>query len=116
MRSTNGWETRNGGELYYYHKERSGGRIRSTYVGRGAMGQIAAEFDAMERESHEARRIEEQQERNARKQLGDSIDALARLSRTLTEPVLIAGGFHQHRGGRQAWRNEQKYRRIFPIP
>ena len=103
MRSTMGWEIRNGSR-YYYRKQRFAGRVHSIYVGRGELAVMTATLDAMQREQNEAARLKQRSERNASDPLNDSIDALARLSRTMTEAVLIAGGFHQHR---RQWRKQK---------
>ena len=39
-----GWEQR-GTNCYYYRKEREGGRVKSTYVGRGDVAHIEATVD-----------------------------------------------------------------------
>lgn len=99
-----GWEQRNGRYYYYYRKERSGGRVRSVYVGRGEIAEMAATLDGIPRDNHETESIEEQNELEALNLLDESIDALARLASTLTQAVLITAGFHQHK---RQWRKRK---------
>jgi hypothetical protein len=98
-----GWEYRNGSR-YYYRKERSGPRVRSVYVGRGEIAELSAELDDMEQVQKETRFRKERRERETFKSLDASIDSLVALTSTLTDAVLIASGFHQHR---REWRKRR---------
>jgi hypothetical protein len=82
--------------LYYYRKERSGEHVCSVYVGRGEMAEMA--HDGMQQEDQRTR---ERRDLEAFEPLNADIDALARLTFTLTQAVLIAAGFHQHK---REWR------------
>ncbi|MBA3357012.1 MAG: hypothetical protein H0U18_13955 [Pyrinomonadaceae bacterium] len=97
-----GWEQR-GNHSYYYRKERSSSRVRSVYVGGGEMGHLNAVLFAMQQEDRRAVRVNEQQELKLNP-LDADIDALSRLASTLTEAVLIAAGFHQHK---RQWRKRK---------
>jgi hypothetical protein len=97
------WEQR-GNHFYYYQKERSGGRVRSVYVGRGEIASLTAALDGMQRKEQESKLLKQQQERIALKPLDAIIDAHAQLTTTLTEAVLIAGGFHQHNRQWRKWK------------
>src|SRR5215216_473787 len=58
-----GWEERRG-RLYYYRSVREGKRVRKEYVGGGALGQLIAQLDELERlqrEEEEASWREEQE-------------------------------------------------------
>ncbi len=95
-----GWESR-GSYKYYYRKERSGSRVCSIYVGRGEMAQLDAALFAIQQKDRQAGRMKQPQELETLGPLDADIDALSRLTFTLTEAALIAAGFHQHR---RQWR------------
>jgi hypothetical protein len=98
-----GWEQRNGSS-YYYRKERTGGRVRSVYVGKGLIGGLSAKLDASERGEKEAER--EALRREIRKQdaIDAQIDEVCRMTERLTHSALIASGLHLHRG---QWRRRR---------
>jgi hypothetical protein len=98
-----GWEIRNG-SCYYYRKERIGARVRSVYVGRGRIAGMTAALDGLQQDDHESERRKEQQERHTSQVLDASIESLEKLVSTLTEAVLIAHGFHQHK---RQWRKKR---------
>jgi len=98
-----GWERR-GNHSYYYRKQRSAGRVHSVYVGQGEIALLTAQLDALQREQNEAFQVKERQERRGFDSLDQSIDNLVRLSSTLTEAVLVAAGFHQHK---RQWRKQK---------
>ncbi|MGI9066896.1 MAG: hypothetical protein ACR2HX_10895 [Pyrinomonadaceae bacterium] len=98
-----GWEKR-GNHHYYYRKERYGSRVKSVYVGRGEIALLTAQLDVLQREQNEAVQVKERKEQRAFDSLDQHIDNLARLSTLLTEAVLIAAGFHQHK---RQWRKRK---------
>jgi hypothetical protein len=102
-----GWEQR-GNHSYYYRKQRIGARVRSVYVGRGRIADMTAALDAVQQRDLERERRKEQQEQHTSQVLDASIDAsielLAKLVSTLTEAVLVAHGFHQHK---RQWRKKR---------
>jgi len=98
-----GWESR-GNHSYYYGKERSAGRVRSVYVGQGEIALLTAQLDGLQREERQVRQIRERKEQRAFDSLDQHIDNLARLSTLLTEAVLMAAGFHQHK---RQWRKQK---------
>ena len=75
--------------------------MRSVYVGRGEIAHLDAALLAMQQEDRQSGREKEQQELEALNSLEADIEALSRLTSTLTEATLIAAGFHQHR---RQWR------------
>ncbi|MDQ3805488.1 MAG: hypothetical protein M3416_16875 [Acidobacteriota bacterium] len=100
-----GWETRERGGIYYYRKERDGGRVRSVYVGTPAgMGALLARLDSLTREEREERRAERAARRKADRRRDASLDELAEACDVLTTAALLAAGFHTH--GRQ-WRRRR---------
>ncbi len=96
-----GWEWRNG-RCYYYKKERVDGQVVSHYMGNfGAFTetlrqQMAAEVQA-ERAAWRRRQADE-------KQIDEQVDEACRELRRLRERLLIATGFHQHKG---QWRKKR---------
>jgi len=99
-----GWERR-GNYSYYYRKMRTAGRVRSVYVGQGEIALLTAQLDALHRKQNEALQVKERKEQQAFDSLDQSIDNLAQLTSTLTEAVLVAAGFHQHK---RQWRKQKK--------
>ncbi len=97
-----GWEQR-GNRSYYYRKEREASRVRSIYVGRGEIALLTTRFDAMHREESQ-QQVKERKEQRGFDSLDQNIDNLVRLSSTLTEAILIAAGFHQHK---RQWRKQK---------
>ncbi len=98
-----GWERR-GNNQYYYRKHREGSHVRSVYVGQGEIAVLTAQLDEMQREQNETLRARERKEQRAFDTFDQSIDTLSRLSSTLTEAVLMAAGFHQHK---RQWRKQK---------
>lgn len=88
-----GWESRGNG-VYYYAKERYGGRVESKYIGKGAVAQAIAVLTEERRCEREAERasirlaIEKMRSEDA---VFDQLDALVR---DLTRAHLIEAGFH----------------------
>ena len=78
--------------------------MRSVYVGRGDIAHLEAVLLAMQREDRQARRMKEQEQLRALDPLEEDIDALSRLTSTLTHAALVAAGFHQHR---RQWRKRR---------
>ena len=98
-----GWEQRGNGR-YYYEKVRENGRVVSRYIGKGVASLL---FDA----ANEQARFERQEvlrERRARVTKDREIDGVVRelkqRSRALTETILIASGYHKHKG---QWRRKR---------
>lgn len=100
------WLEKNG-RRYYYRKRRIGARVKSEYVGTGALAELLEHMDATERRERERSR---QQERDNRKQFEDAdkaLDELANLVRMATRAALIANGYHTHKG---TWRKKRNGR------
>lgn len=98
-----GWEQR-GNNRYYYRKERSGRHVRSVYVGCRDLAALTGILDAALQDDREAKRSAERHQRAAVESIDASIDSLTRLASTLTQAMLIASGFHQHKG---QWRRRR---------
>jgi hypothetical protein len=101
-----GWKLINGRE-FYYRCEREGGRVTTTYLGGGTLGQLAELLDAEERAERaaerEAARIEQEEadaEERAIAEWFDSVQAVA-------DAAMMAAGYHKHRG---QWRRKRRKR------
>jgi len=92
------WETRKGRGRYYTRSRRVGNRIVREYVGCGSAAPIVAELDRQERE----KRKRESDRRAAERVLDAAIDAqldqVSELADLLAHGLLLAAGFHNHRG------------------
>jgi hypothetical protein len=95
-----GWETRNG-KSYYYQKRREGGRVRSRYVGSGAVANFVAMMDAQEKAERELERAAILAERESDEATEARLDELCEMLKTLTTAALLAAGFHTHK---REWR------------
>lgn len=99
-----GWENRNG-SLYYYRKERDGGRVRSVYIGRHP--DIVAAVEMFAEEDREQRDEQRRADREMFAEL-DRVQAMADQSLEgadgLLGAVLVAEGYHQHKG---QWRKSR---------
>lgn len=98
-----GWEQRNGSS-YYYKKERSGGRVRSVYVGKGLVATLGAKLDASERAEKDAEREAFRREVKKQDAIDAQIDEICHQTERLVRAALIASGFHLHRG---QWRRKR---------
>ena len=93
------WESRNGHGAYYTRSRRCGGRVIREYIGSDETAKAIATIDDIERQ---VRKAEFDAQLEARVEL-DAIDAqveqLVDVADVLAHAVLIASGYHQHRGG-----------------
>src|SRR5690349_18116560 len=99
-----GWETRRNGS-YYYEKQRRGGRVVSSYVGAGLLGELAACYadrDAFQRFDAQVAR---QRDRDATRQRERAANALVRDCVALARLALLATGYHDHNG---TWRKRKR--------
>lgn len=100
-----GWEERKGW-LYYYEKERVGGKVVSRYIGTGTLAEACAVINESERRKHQLKRKALRRERQALEKeatlIRDHVDQI----RALTHAVLIAEGYHMHKG---QWRKSREY-------
>jgi len=101
--SAMGWEKR-GHRLYYYRKRREGKRVISEYVGHGELAEAIATLDALDRHEQEAERAALWDEREAQRDVDQAIDTAGELVRALTHTVLLASGYHKHKG---QWRKRR---------
>ena len=74
------------------------------YLGTGDLGQLMAKTDAMDRERRELEREAIRVEREGEREIDRTLDAAGDLLRKLTYAVLVANGYHQHKG---QWRRRR---------
>jgi len=98
------------GRLYYYRKERIGGKVVSTYYGpaNGELARLWASLAAIDRERRERERMERTIARNEFAELVSTlpelVELLAEAKRAMAE-ALEAAGYHQHKRGE--WRKRR---------
>ena len=99
---------RRGNNHYLYDKERTGGKIRSVYVGKGEtalilnqMRQWKKEEDAYEKQRKNSEKLCELQKEN---ELENIVESVAELCRILTDAFFLTNGFHQHK---RQWRKKR---------
>jgi hypothetical protein len=123
------WERRRHSRgRYYTRSRRESGLIVREYVGRGILGEMAAQADAAQRrqmrrsagrcgaaQADAAQRIQKQEQRRIwRKQRGDletqdaALRALDAACEAVLAAVLTASGYHQHQRGEWRKRRERK--------
>jgi hypothetical protein len=97
-----GWD-KNG--RYYTRSRRVNGRVVREYVGGGAVGQLAASLDTVERDRRQAEVMNGRAEREAVAALDGPLDDLNELADLLAAAALVAAGFRQHNRGE--WRKRR---------
>ena len=94
------WESRRGA-VYYYRKQRRGGRVVSVYAGTGEAAEAVAAQDAAA-QLHRDRLRGMQAEEQA---LDQELDKLAGLTRDLAAGLALVGGYYSHKG---QWRKRSR--------
>ena len=97
------WESR-GSSRYYYRKRRVGDTVVSEYVGSGPVAEMVATLDQLERERASEARRKWQKKVEAERTLDRQIDTLGSFVRGLRNAVLLANGYHTHKG---QWRQRR---------
>lgn len=97
------WEKR-GHRLYYYRKRREGKRVISEYVGRGELAEAMAVLDALEREECQAEQDRDRTKLEEQLVIDREIDGVSDLVGIVTRAVLLASGYHTHKG---QWRRKR---------
>jgi hypothetical protein len=98
-----GWEQR-GSNSYYYKKERDGCRVRSTYVGRGEVAHVVANFESSSAEIEKLLRAQKSIEAGELKRIEDTLDRAVELVQLFTQATLLTAGFHTHK---RQWRRKR---------
>jgi len=104
------WESRNGRGAYYTRSRRCEGKVIREYIGSDETAKVIAKIDHIERQVQKEELVAQREVRaeldeidNHAEQLGEVVDVLMRA-------IIIASGYHQHKGGE--WR---KYRERKPV-
>src|SRR5215217_5036910 len=92
-----GWEERRG-RPYYYRSVREGKRVRKQYVGGGALGQLIAQLDELERLQREEEKASWREEWDRLQRSAEFLRELEEAAEILTRAWLLAAGFHKHKG------------------
>ena len=95
-----GWEERRG-RPYYYRSVREGKRVRKEYVGGGALGQLVAKHDELERLQRKEEEASWKEERQRLERSAGFLRELEEAVEILTRAELLASGYHRHKG---TWR------------
>jgi len=98
-----GLETRGNGQ-YYYRKKREGKRVVSEYVGGGEWAHAVYTLEAIDREEREYEHAIRKRDIDQERMTNREIDALGDMIRALTGAVLLANGYHTHKG---TWRRKR---------
>jgi hypothetical protein len=102
-----GWETR-GGRRYYYSKYRVGPRVVSRYIGSGPVALIRARFAEKEGSKERALRTAERGKRRGELEFDATLDEVSRAAEAAAECLLLASGYHKHRGEWRRARHAEK--------
>ena len=94
---------RRGNQSYYYHKQRRGKQVVSIYCG-GEFAKRIAGFQAAQRNARARQRLAERAIRADEERVDDSLKALEQMTRALVHGVLLAQGYHTHKG---QWRKQR---------
>jgi len=94
------WEYR-GNQRYYYRRRKVGGQMVTEYIGNGAVADLIARQDEIDRQRRAAAAAEWQAMVDEDNELAETIAAAGDLVNALTAGVLLASGYHTHR---RQWR------------
>ena len=99
------WEQRNGRGLYYTSSHRENGRTVREYYGKGELGQLAADIDAL---AVQTRLVEREDRADERDRIAAIEDPLVEFDRAVDLAVsgeLLVAGYHRHDRG--PWRRRR---------
>ena len=91
------WEERRG-RPYYYRSVREGKRVRKEYGGGGALGQLAAQLDELNRLQREEEEASCKEERERLERNAGFLQELEEAAEILIRAQLLAAGFHKRKG------------------
>ena len=96
---------------YYYRSKREGKRVTTQYLGTGEWADAMALLDDIERQERALEREAMQEEMAREREVDHQLDARGAQVRALTEAVLVANGYHRHKGTWRKRRNGQRGKR-----
>ncbi len=99
------WEKRRRNRRYYDTTRWIDGAARKVYIGKGFVGELAAERALQRRLGREAERERLQAEKAAHDRVSRLLDELDHMADLLARASLLAAGFHQHDRG--SWRRRR---------
>src|SRR5262245_29057656 len=91
---------------YYYRVRKVNGRVVREYVGRGQLGALVAQMDALERERRLLEAVERRQEKDELAALDADLKAVSERIDLAAHAALLAAGFHLHKRGE--WRKRRE--------
>jgi len=92
-----GWEERRG-HSYYYRSVREGKRVRKEYIGGGALGQLLAQIDELERLQREEEEASWREEQKRLQRSAGFLRELEEAAQILIRAQLLVDGFHKRNG------------------
>lgn len=101
------WLAQPGDGRYYYRSVRAGDRVRKVYIGRGEEAERAAREDEERRQQKERSCRALQDEVQAARAAQEATESLQSAVEAWFRAVLIANGFHSHKG---EWRRRRNVR------
>jgi len=90
---------------YYYRSVREGERVRKEYVGGGALGEVAAEFDEAKRRQREEESAYWREERKRFERSAAFLQELEAAAQILIRAQLLVTGFRKWKG---QWRQKRE--------
>jgi hypothetical protein len=100
-----GWEKRDRGGLYYTRSKKIDGRVVREYVGTGALAELAAEMDALDRQRRKVEMEAWRVECERIEALESPVEELCEVTEVLAQVALYAAGYHRHNRGE--WRKKR---------
>ena len=100
------WEQRRG-RRYFYRKVRTGGRVRSKYVGTGIVAQICADYDDAKRRDRAAQRAADRAAKYVETQIDRQLASMESAIAALRQATLFDAGYRNHKGQWRKKRNEK---------
>ena len=98
------WSKR-GENKYFYRSRREGSRVRSVYLGKGELANLAAQADALARAQRQQRAEELRELKWQLKTVGRGVDELCRMAELVARSELLIRGFYLH--ARSEWRKRR---------
>ena len=104
------WESRNGQGAYYTRSRRCEGKVIREYIGCDETAKAIAKIDEIERQLRKAELDAQREVRAELEAIDTHLEQLGEVADVLMRAVMIASGYHQHKG--DEWR---KYRERKPV-